>query len=166
MLRLIAIFLAVTFGAMVLNPGRMTHGEPAAKAATTTAKPSRAAGFAEETVLHRDDGGQFHVVAQIDGTDTEFLVDTGADTVALSVPEAERLGIVVDRTQFQPIGRSASGVAYGTVVRLDRFEVAGKELRGVEAVVLDGLSTNLLGQSVLREVGKVELDGDRMTIGG
>ena len=38
------------------------------------------------------------------------------------------------------------------------------EVRNVDAVVVEGLPTNLLGQSVLRRLGKVELSGDRMVI--
>src|SRR5690349_14097070 len=48
-------------------------------------------------VLERGEGGQFHVTALVDGQDARFLVDTGADTVALTVEEAERLGFAIDR---------------------------------------------------------------------
>ena len=43
-------------------------------------------------------------------------------------------------------------------------EVAGKVVRDVEAVVVQDLAVNLLGQSVLRELGGVELKGDEMVI--
>ncbi len=114
--------------------------------------------------LHRDSTGQFNTVAQINGDDVSFLVDTGADTVALTVDDAQRIGLDVDTASFMPIGRTASGVGYGMPVRLDRVEIAGEQFRDVDAVVIDGLDTNLLGQSVLRRLGRVELRGDRMAI--
>jgi len=60
--------------------------------------------------------------------------------------------------------QTASGVGYGAPVTIDSLEVGGQEFRGVPAVVVEGLTVNLLGQSVLRQLGKVELSGDRMVI--
>ncbi|NOU02416.1 MAG: retroviral-like aspartic protease family protein, partial [Novosphingobium sp.] len=69
-----------------------------------------------------------------------------------------------DRSEFQPVMQTASGVGYGARITIDSIEIGGSEFRNVEAVVVDGLGTNLLGQSVLRQFGKVELQGDRMVI--
>jgi aspartyl protease family protein len=118
----------------------------------------------EETQIARDASGQFRLTAQVNGQDTRFLVDTGADLVALTVDDARNLGVDFDPDSFEPIGRSASGVAKGAVVRLDRFQLGDVEFRNVDALVLEGLETNLLGQSLLRRLGKVELRGDRMVI--
>jgi aspartyl protease family protein len=118
----------------------------------------------EAMVLDRDGRGQFHLSADVDGQPVEFLVDTGADIVALTVEEAERLGLEVDPESFAPVGQTASGVGNGQVVSLDRLEVAGSEFRDVDAVVMEGLSTNLLGQSILRQLGGVTLEGDQMVI--
>ena len=162
---------AIFFGALGLfgyalfsaQPGGMNSvsGKPGAQASAASA-----AGLAnaDETVLERDGSGQFHLTAQVDGEDTQFLVDTGADMVALTVEEAERLGFPVDPEGFEPMTQTASGTGYGTVVRLGSIEVAGEEFHDVEAVVLDGLSVNLLGQSVLSRLGQVSLEGDRMVI--
>lgn len=115
-------------------------------------------------VLKRDSSGQFHMTAQVNGEDVRFMVDTGADVVALTVDDAQRLGLDIDPAQFEAIGQTASGVGYGAPVRLDRVEIDGSEITDVEAVVLDGLRTNLLGQSVLRRLGRMELRGDTMTL--
>ena len=125
---------------------------------------SRSGGFDDAMVLQRDGSGQFHVTAQVDGQDTQFLVDTGADIVALTVDEAERLGYRVDPASFVPMMQTASGTGNGAIVHLDRLEVAGAEFRDVDAVVLDGLPVNLLGQTVLAKLGQVSLEGDRMLI--
>jgi aspartyl protease family protein len=146
-----------------------TH-EPAQKeqeqalALSASRTPSQS-GFSEEgTVIERDASGQFHLQAQVNGEDTQFLVDTGADIVALTVAEAERLGLDVPPDDFQPIMQTASGVGYAAKVELDRLGLGNEEFHGVDAVVVEGLSVNLLGQSVLRRLGKVELQGDRMVI--
>ena len=121
-------------------------------------------GFDDAMVLQRDRSGQFHIEAQVDGQGAEFLVDTGADIVALTVDEAERLGYPVDPADFVPLMQTASGTGNGTIVHLDRLEVAGAEFHDVDAVVLDGLAVNLLGQTVLAKLGQVSLEGDRMVI--
>ena len=146
------------------QPGAMNvvAEKPGADAAAVRSSTAYADG--DETVIQRGSGGQFHLTAQVDGEDAEFLVDTGADMVALTVDEAERLGFSVDPERFEPLTQTASGTGYGTVVRMGRVEVAGEEFHDVEAMVIDGLTVNLLGQSVLSRLGQVSLEGDRMVI--
>ena len=116
------------------------------------------------TVLARDATGHFHVAATVNGGSADFLVDTGADLVALSRDEAQRLGLFVQPEDFHPMLRTASGIAGGARVKIDRLAVAGSELHDVDAVVVDGLAVNLLGQSALRRLGRVEEHGDSMVI--
>lgn len=160
--RLVSIALgaiaAMLIIAYVLAPGDKTaEAEPVAAA---SAPPTEEAAL----LLHRDTSGQFHLTALVNGTETRFLVDTGADTVALTEETAEALGILPPGGEFQPMMETAAGVGYGAPVELDTLEVAGREYRGIHAVVAQGLNVNLLGQSVLRKLGKVELQGDRMVI--
>lgn len=117
-----------------------------------------------EVRLNRGDGGQFHVDARINGTSLPFLVDTGADMVALTIDDARRLGIYINPYEFEPVGTGAGGALRGKPVMLNQVEIGGRTLTNVQAVVIEGLETNLLGQSVLREFGKVELSGDTMVI--
>jgi aspartyl protease family protein len=115
-------------------------------------------------ILTRDSSGQFHVDGFVDGRQTQFLVDTGADLVALPEREAERLGIAVREEDFRPMLQTASGTADGAKVMIDRLDVAGASLTHVPAVVVRGLDVNLLGQAALRRFGKVTLRGDTMVI--
>lgn len=149
--------------AISVKPG----GEGAAVAMVGSTAPGAVSGIGtgdDAMVLQRDGSGQFHLTAQVDGRDTQFLVDTGADMVALTVEEAEGLGYSVDPEKFVPMMQTASGTGNGTIVHLDRLEVAGAEFHDIEAVVMDGLAVNLLGQSILSQLGQVSLEGDRMVI--
>jgi len=141
-------------------------GEAKAEYVVTPRQPAvqTASDDGDELVLQRGNQGQFHLTAQVDGQDAEFLVDTGADMVALTVAEAERLGFSVDRESFRPLTQTASGTGYGTVVRIGTIEVAGQDFHDVQAVVIDGLPVNLLGQDVLGRLGSVSLEGDRMVL--
>jgi aspartyl protease family protein len=119
---------------------------------------------AEQTVIRRDSSGQFYLNAEVNGQSGRFLVDTGADVLALTVDDAMEFGIDVEPSTFQPITQTASGPGHGVAVTVDRLVVAGKELENVRAIVVDGLETNLLGQSVLRQLGRIELHGNQMVI--
>ena len=120
---------------------------------------------ADQTVIRRDSSGQFFLTAEVNGQTGRFLIDTGADVLALTVDDAAEFGIDVEPSSFQPITQTASGPGHGVPVTIDRLVVAGKELENVRAIVVDGLETNLLGQSVLRQLGRIELHGNQMVIG-
>lgn len=160
----LAVFSAIATGG-ISAPEPQDNAAPA-KSSSPSGKPKRttAQGNGEALVLQRDSSGQFRLTGQVNGDDVTFLVDTGADVVALTVEDAQALGLDIDPEQFEPISRTASGVGYGMPVQLDRIEIGGEEFSDVEAVVIDGLGTNLLGQSVLRRMGRVELRGDEMVI--
>ena len=169
MYRLMAISLAAILVMLALaksfSPSGTTEIRSASGGSVAQASMQEAGGGAgEETEIERDGSGQFHLSAQVNGQDAEFLIDTGADTVAFGVDEAERLGIDFDRDSFEPITQTASGIGYGARVQLDQVQVAGQRFDGVDAIIIDGLQTNLLGQSLLRRMGRVELHGDKMVI--
>lgn len=133
--------------------------------ATEAPKPAPAAKMSGDgLVIERDQSGQFHVSVEINDQPTQFLVDTGADSVALTVADAERAGLTVNPESFQPILKTASGEGWGTLVTLDRLQLGETELRNVGAVVVKDLPVSLLGQTVLSQLGKMELKGDKMTL--
>ena len=149
-----------------------TPASPAARHATPwsrdpapgTSPPANP--FAEAMVIVRDASGRFALTGTINGRTRELLVDTGADVVAIPVAQAAELGIPVAPDEFRPILRTASGTANGAPVRIAALGIGSHELRDVDAVVVDGLDRVLLGQSALRRLGKVTIDGDHMAIGG
>lgn len=121
-------------------------------------------GEGEALVLERTGSGQFHIDGKVNGTQMPFLIDTGADVVALTTNAAQDAGIFVDPTTMEPMMQTASGTGKAARVKLDRLEIAGREFENLDVVVMEGLQTNLLGQSVLRQLGRIELKGDRMVI--
>ncbi len=118
----------------------------------------------EETTIRRDGAGRFYLSAQANGRDVRFLIDTGADIVALTVDEAENLDVNFDRASFEPVTQTASGVGMGQHVKIDRITIGEHEFRDIDALVVDGLETNLLGQSFIRQLGDIELRDDTMVI--
>ena len=115
--------------------------------------------------IDRDGNGQFKLDAMVNDQPLRMVVDTGADTLALGEADARTIGIDPDPSRYTAMVTTASGTAYAAHVRIDRLEVAGHDLGAVDALVVRGLTTSLLGLSVLRKVGTVQLSGDRMIIG-
>ncbi|KQP18064.1 TIGR02281 family clan AA aspartic protease [Pseudorhodoferax sp. Leaf267] len=100
-------------------------------------------------VLTSDSRGHFISQGRINGKLMQFMVDTGATTLAISAPEAERMGIAY--RNGQPVNMStANGVAQGWRVQLDTVRVGDVELSGLEAVVVPmPLPYVLLGNNFL-----------------
>ena len=160
---LVIALVVVAFSLSHWMTGPDTARPPAAsQAGGGAAQAAMARG--DDIEFTRDAGGKFHLSAQVNGEDTAFLLDTGADIIALTVEDAERVGIEIDRDSFQPIAQTASGAGYGAAIRIDRIEIAGQEFRDVDAVVIDGLQVNLLGQSLLGRLGQMEMHGNRMIL--
>lgn len=168
--RLYVIILSAVFCMALIArlSGEMSAPTPAGGDSRVVA-PSQQAMAAEDigeaTMLHRDSSGQFRIDAKVNGADEKFLVDTGADALVLTVEAAEHAGIHVDPTTFEPMMQTASGTGKGAPIMIDEIELAGHEFHDVNAVVLEGLPVNLLGQSMLRRFPKVEMKGDSMVIG-
>ena len=133
-------------------------------AATRSSGSSGSAGAYGETTISRDSSGHFSLYVTANGQQLPFLVDTGADKVALTIESARAIGLYVDPTGFEPVAMGAGGPVRGQQVTIDRLEIGNRSLSGVDAMVLEGLGTNLLGQSALAQLGGVEMRGDRMVL--
>lgn len=116
-------------------------------------------------VIMRDLQGRFRTDAVINGQSVRMLIDTGADGLALTEADAQRLGVAPDPSTYAQVVTTASGPGYGARIRLVDFAIGSHRLEAVDAVVVRGLDTSLLGQAVLRRIGPVTIIGDRMTIG-
>lgn len=162
LLLLIAVFAAVAWFAgdlRVALPPMVTVQRPEVPAPGTSPKMT-----AEGLTLRRQPAGHFLTSGRVNGRPVNFVVDTGATTVALTIADARRAGLSVDPARFRAIGVGASGPVRGQFVRLDRVEVAGREVRRVQGAVLEGLTVSLLGQSYLSELEEISLRGDTMVL--
>ncbi|MBB4230270.1 aspartyl protease family protein [Rhizobium mongolense] len=91
---------------------------------------------------------------KINGRPVKGLIDTGATYVALNESLARRLGYSANQLDFQYAVNTANGQTKAAHVTLDRMEIGGIRVQGVEAFVLkdDALSTTLIGMSFLKKL--------------
>ena len=92
------------------------------------------------------------------------MVDTGATTVALTPEDAERVGIDVDPSNFEEVGRGVSGPVRGQRASIDSVEIGGKRVTDVRGAVIEGADISLLGQSYLSRLREVRISGDTMVL--
>jgi aspartyl protease family protein len=114
-------------------------------------------------VLTAGDGGHFLAAGSINGKSVQFMVDTGATTVAMGSAEAKRMGI--DYTTGKPIRMStANGQALGYLLTLNSIRIGDVEVQNVEAIVSQqSMPYVLLGNSFLTRFS-MRRDNDQMVL--
>jgi len=123
------------------------------------------AGYAEperkQLSIAKGQGGHYWIAGSINGHPVQFLVDTGATSVAINENQARRLGIDYRVNGKQIVVGTASGTAKAWRVHLNSVKVGAINVMGVEAVVVEGSSPTeaLLGMSFLGRVSWREDQG-------
>lgn len=107
------------------------------------------AGASKRVVLQADGRGHFMGQGRINGQLVQFMVDTGASTVALDTTEAERLGLDYRKGRQARVS-TANGSTPVWVVRLASLRIGESELTDIEAAVVpQPMPYVLLGNNVL-----------------
>ncbi len=120
---------------------------------TAYKKPEKA-----EVRIQSGRGGHYFTPGRINGQAVQFMVDTGATSVAMSLPAARRLGLNY-RAGTRISVSTANGVGQAYRIMLRSVTVGNVRVDNVEAVVAMGdfPTTILLGNSYL---SRVELNRD------
>lgn len=115
-------------------------------------------------------GNVYSLPGKVNGLELNFIFDTGASDVSLSMAEAifmVKNGYLVE-DDF--IGVSYSQIANGDIVEnmdvvLREVEIAGIKLHNVTASISNTLEAPLLlGQSAIQKLGPIQLDGNKLII--
>lgn len=108
-----------------------------------------AAGRGTRIVLSESGGGHFITGGQINGRTVQFVVDTGATSVAMSSSDAERAGLNYKGGQPLMIS-TANGSVQGYKIKLASVRIGDVEVYDVDAVVTpQSMPYMLLGNSFL-----------------
>jgi aspartyl protease family protein len=100
-------------------------------------------------VLTAGPGGHFMTDGQINGRTVQFMVDTGATSIAMSESDARRIGLNYRNGEPVRMG-TANGVTQGWRISLNTVRVGDVMISGVEAVVTPGeMPYVLLGNTFL-----------------
>lgn len=115
-------------------------------------------------IATRQPDGHYHLRALVNGVPVDFVVDTGASDIVLSLRDARRIGIDPSDLRFIGQAQTANGTVRTAPVRLDSLAVGPFEDTGLRAVVNEGdLFGSLLGMSYLSRY-HIQISGDRMVL--
>jgi aspartyl protease family protein len=160
---LIVIALGAGVGLLMPTDRGAASGDSAAAARVNPGTVSPTAPLQELRIDRRRDG-HYYVDGLVNGVETHFLIDTGATHVALTVDDAKKIGIDVRPEEFSHVGEGASGPVRGQLVMLDRISIGGRVVANARGAVLEGLGVSLLGQSVLTQLGTLEMTSERLIV--
>ena len=115
--------------------------------------------------IPRSFDGHFHLTLNVNGVPVDFLVDTGATDVVLTMEDARRVGIDPDNLAFLGRARTANGEVRTAFATLDSIGVGQITYRNLNASVNAGeMDGSLLGMTYLGLFDRIEIQGDRMTL--
>jgi aspartyl protease family protein len=122
-----------------------------------------APGRGNKIVLTAGSGGHFMTQGAINGQAVNFMVDTGATSVAMGVSEAQRIGLNYKAGQMG-YGSTANGTVVVYHVKLASVRIGDVEVFDVDASVLpSAMHQVLLGNSFLNRF-QMKRENDQMVL--
>lgn len=140
------------------------QGQVAGSAAA--AAPQTAGTGPRIVALKGDRRGHFVADAQVNGTFTRVLVDTGASIVVFSDEDARAAGLNPPKSAFTARMMTANGAVMAARVRISEMRLQSIVVRDVEAAVLPAgaLKGTLLGMSFLSRLSGFEIQGGTLVL--
>ncbi|SEM82035.1 aspartyl protease family protein [Pseudorhodobacter antarcticus] len=119
---------------------------------------------ADAVTLPRANDGHYYVTLDIDGTDVDFMIDTGASNVVLTRGDAQRLGIDPAGLAYLGTAQTANGSVRIARVMLENVTLGGFVDDALPAYVNEGeMFGSLLGMDYLRHF-RVEIADGQMIL--
>lgn len=124
---------------------------------------SDGSGTGTRIVLQVGPGGHYGGELTINGRGAEFIVDTGATTVAMSADTAARLGLDITRST-DAAAMTANGAVPARLLKLDSVKIGDVTIRNVECMVVpQSMPVVLLGNSFLSHF-RMHSDNDSLVL--
>lgn len=130
----------------------------------TDIAPRQAVMEGGEIRVPRAEDGHYYIVLEINGTNVQFMADTGASNVVLSLADARRLGIDPAALMYLGEARTANGTVRIARVTLPEVALGPYTDTKVNAWVNEGeLDISLLGMDYLG-LYRIEIDRGEMIL--
>ncbi|MEL7213324.1 MAG: TIGR02281 family clan AA aspartic protease [Pseudomonadota bacterium] len=118
-----------------------------------------------EVIVPRAGDGHYYLNININGEPIDFVVDTGATDIVLTLDDARRIGLNPDELNFLGRAMTANGVVETALVRLDEMELGPFTDRAVRASVNGGeMSQSLLGMSYLQRFDSIQIADNQLVL--
>ena len=126
--------------------------------------------FSQTVIKMKREGGISIIPCKVNGLNLNFIFDTGASNVSLSMTEATFMLKNGYLSESDILGTNkfsdATGkISEGVIINLKEIEIAGLKLYNVKAsIVTNNKAPLLLGQSAIGKLGKIQLDLEQNTL--
>jgi aspartyl protease family protein len=116
------------------------------------------------------ENGVYKIPVEINGSNMNFIFDTGASIISISTTEAMFLykqGTLKEEDFLGNVNfQDATGaISEGTIIKLKTVKIGNKVLKDIKASIVHNNEAPLLfGQSALAKFGKVSIDYDKNEI--
>jgi aspartyl protease family protein len=137
---------------------------------TEQRRPTSFESKSKTTIKMTKRSGVYFIPCKINGSEMEFIFDTGASDITMSQTEALFLYKQGKLTDDDFLGTQqyqiANGnVEEGTIIKLETVEIGNRKLYNVQASIMHNLQAPLLlGQSALNKFGKISIDYNKSEI--
>jgi clan AA aspartic protease (TIGR02281 family) len=111
-------------------------------------------------IIGQGNGGHYYIDGAVNDNYLNFVIDTGATTVALPLSIAASAGVQCKQRVTMHTGNGAS---QGCTATIQKLKFGNFTLHYVDAVVMPNLSQPLLGMNVLKQF-RVEQDNGQMRL--
>ena len=113
----------------------------------------------------RGPGGHYFLTVNVEGTPIDFIVDTGATDVVLTMQDARAAGLDPDNLPFLGSARTANGAVKTAFTTVDFMSVGPVRYDKVQVAVNGGeMAESLLGMSFLSRFDKIEISGNELIL--
>lgn len=121
----------------------------------------------QSVIKMRHENGVYYVPCEINGVEMDFVFDTGASDITISLTEAQFLykqnklkDSDIKGSEYYQIADGS--ISEGTIINLKSVTIGNKTLYNVKASVVHNVEAPLLlGQSALSKFGKISIDYKR-----
>jgi aspartyl protease family protein len=163
----LVLFLLVATASAVIawrDPERMAR----ATDAVSDMLRQRAQQPSRSVQVPRSQGGEFAVMARINGIPAPMVVDTGATSVVLTWETAKAVGLPLEVLEYDVDVETAGGHTKAARLTLDRLAIGRLVERSVPALVAPRgkMKTNLLGMSFLDRLESWEVRNEHLVLRG
>lgn len=114
--------------------------------------------------------GIYTVPCKVNGLDLNFIFDTGASSVCISLTEAQFMLKNDYIKESDIIGSSYSQIASGEIIKntsinLRKIQIGDVTLYNINALIINKLKAPLLlGQSAIGKLGKYQIEGNKLIL--
>lgn len=119
-----------------------------------------------ETIVPMASDGHFWVMAEVNGQELEFLIDTGATFTGMGRDVAEKLGIRPDPSQAPLELETANGVIRATLGKADSLRFGNIAVRGLPVAVPQDADDDIqvIGMNLLSQLASWRVENNQLIL--